>query len=104
MRYGLLHGKSATRACTENPKEVPIKSPQKKMWLQAAGYSYVGIFFGISIVIGYLGGAWADRRLHTAPWLMMLGVLCGIAAGFKELYRLARQFQRESKHKEDHGP
>jgi ATP synthase protein I len=49
------------------------------------------------VFIGYFGGAWLDRRFHTAPWLMMLGVLFGIAAGFKELLRLANQYRKEMK-------
>lgn len=60
-------------------------------------YSYVGLFFGCAIFIGFAGGSWADRRFHTAPWLMMVGVLLGIAAGFKELIRLANSFRREQK-------
>lgn len=71
--------------------------------MQAANFSYLGIFFGVSVVVGYAGGSYADRRLHTAPWLMLLGVLCGIAAGFKELLRLGRRFQRESRRAADSG-
>ena len=51
----------------------------------------------MAVVAGYLGGAYADRRLHTKPWLMLLGVLCGIAASFKELFSLVRRFQRQSR-------
>lgn len=68
----------------------------KKYLLQAANFSYLGIFFGVALVIGYAGGSYVDRRLHTAPWFMMLGIFCGIAASFKELFRLARRFQRQS--------
>lgn len=65
------------------------------MWTEALGLSYLGIFFGVSIVIGYLGGAWADRRFHTAPWLSIVGLLLGISAGFKELLRIAAQYRRK---------
>jgi hypothetical protein len=43
------------------------------MWTEALGLSYLGIFFGVAIVIGYLGGSWADRRFHTVPWLSIAG-------------------------------
>ena len=69
-------------------------------WVQATRYSYLGLFFGCAIFIGYSGGAWADHRFHTAPWLMMVGVLLGIAASFKELFRLANQFRREERNQE----
>lgn len=63
------------------------------MWTDALGLSYLGIFFGVSIIIGYLGGAYGDRRLHTAPWLSIVGLFLGIAAGFKELLRVANQYR-----------
>lgn len=67
------------------------------MWLQAASLGYLGIFFGISVAIGYFAGAWADRRLHTGPWLSLIGVLFGIATGFTELYRVTRQYRTAGK-------
>ena len=66
--------------------------PDAKQMLQAASrYSSLGIFFGVAIVLGYLGGRWLDGRLHTAPWLSMVGLFVGIIAGFRELYRLAKR-------------
>ena len=67
------------------------------MWRQAVGVSYLGIFFGVAIVVGFLGGSYADRRLHTSPWLSMIGVLFGIAASAKELYRVTQQYRRDSR-------
>ena len=43
------------------------------------------------------GGAWLDKRWHTAPWLGLLGLLCGIIAGFRELYRIAKQYEKEQR-------
>ncbi|MCS6912177.1 MAG: AtpZ/AtpI family protein [Myxococcales bacterium] len=56
--------------------------------MEALSLGYVGIFFGVAVAIGYLGGAWADRHLHTRPWLAIIGILLGIAAGFRELHRI----------------
>jgi ATP synthase protein I len=61
------------------------------MMQAASRYSYVGIFFGVSALIGFLGGAWLDRRWHTSPWLGIVGLLLGVAAGFRELYRISKQ-------------
>jgi ATP synthase protein I len=58
-------------------------------------YSYVGIFFGVAVCLGLLGGRWLDHRWHTEPWLTLLGVLIGVAAGFRELYRLSKKALRE---------
>ncbi|MSP59403.1 MAG: AtpZ/AtpI family protein [Myxococcales bacterium] len=70
------------------------------MWLQATKFSYLGLFFGVAIVIGYFIGHWLDRRFHTDPWIGMVGLLVGVAAGFRELYRVARQYQREQERDE----
>ncbi|MCY0879200.1 MAG: AtpZ/AtpI family protein [Firmicutes bacterium] len=44
----------------------------------------------IAIVVGYAIGHWLDGKLHTAPWLTIIGVLMGIVAGFVGLFQLSR--------------
>lgn len=64
--------------------------------IQAMGrYSYVGIFFGVAVCLGFFAGRWADGRWHTGPWLQLIGLLIGVAAGFRELYRLSRRALKE---------
>jgi ATP synthase protein I len=58
-------------------------------------YSYVGIFFGVAVCLGLFAGRWADRHWHTDPFLMLTGVLLGVASGFRELYRLSKKALRE---------
>ena len=47
----------------------------------------VGIALVMSTVIGLAGGYYADRWLGTEPWLTMVGLGIGIAAGFVNLFR-----------------
>jgi len=53
------------------------------------GYSVVGAGFQLAFAIlfftgmGYLG----DRKLGTAPWLMLLGLAVGLGAGFYAFWR-----------------
>lgn len=47
-----------------------------------AGFVLIG-----GIALGYLAGAWLDRRLGTDPWLAVAGVVLGAAAGFHSLVR-----------------
>lgn len=49
----------------------------------------VGSELGIATLIGLFGGAWLDRRFGTGPWIMIIGLAIGAAAGFKSLMRLA---------------
>ena len=45
----------------------------------------------VSTVIGFAGGYYADRWLDTSPWLAMIGLALGIAAGFVNLFRSTRR-------------
>lgn len=53
--------------------------------------STVGITLVVATVIGYFLGAYLDRTFGTSPWLMVVFLLLGIAAGFKNLYDQARK-------------
>ena len=74
------------------------------MWMQFSKVSYIGFFFGVAICIGFFGGRWLDGRLHTAPWLEIVGLLIGITAGFRELIRVAKRLQKEEEQDTDKAP
>lgn len=69
----------------------------KRLLVTASKYSYIGIFFGVAICIGFFGGRWIDDRFHTQPWFSLVGLFIGIAAGFRELYRLAKQGMKDER-------
>jgi ATP synthase protein I len=52
----------------------------------------------LSILIFLFLGQWLDRKLGTSPWLLILGVFLGAAAGFYSMYRrlMADQQREES--------
>lgn len=61
----------------------------KNSFIQAVGlYGGVGIQFAVSVALGAFGGSWLDKKLATDPWVMILGVILGAAAGFYNLVRL----------------
>jgi hypothetical protein len=66
-----------------------------RLMMQSLQYGYIGTFFGVAVVVGYAMGSYLDRRFHTAPTFVTLGTLFGIAAAFRELFRLARRYQKE---------
>lgn len=47
----------------------------------------VGTGLVACLVTGYFLGSYLDRRLGTSPWLVVVGVLLGTAAGFVGLFR-----------------
>jgi ATP synthase protein I len=61
------------------------------MWRLAAKYGAIGIEFAIAIGIGFLVGRWLDEKAGTEPYLMVLFVILGAAAGIKALVRVARK-------------
>jgi ATP synthase protein I len=58
-------------------------------WRQIGNLSGVGLTLVISTVLGLVGGYYLDRWLGTSPWLTLIGLLFGIAAGFVNLFRAA---------------
>jgi ATP synthase protein I len=64
-------------------------------WKALAELSSIGIALVLSTVIGLVGGYYADRWLGTKPWLTLVGLLFGIAAGFVSLFRSLKASERE---------
>ena len=73
-----------------------MDSDAKNLLGVASRYSYIGIFMGVAVAVGCFGGRWLDRHFHSDPLLMLAGTLVGIAAGFRELWRVSRQAMKES--------
>jgi ATP synthase protein I len=50
--------------------------------VQAIGpYATLGIELVFFIVVFFFLGRWADSKLGTAPWLMIVGVFMGVGGG-----------------------
>jgi ATP synthase protein I len=73
-----------------------------RRWLRQLGVlSGVGLTLVISTVLGLWGGHVLDRWLGTGPWLMLVGLVLGIASGFVNLFRAAGVFGREGRQEGD---
>jgi F0F1-type ATP synthase assembly protein I len=44
-------------------------------------YAQVGIELTAAVLLGFCAGYWLDKKLGTAPWLMLGGAAAGLAAG-----------------------
>lgn len=75
-----------------------------KISLRDAGAISIGIELVVSVIIGLVAGAWFDRRFGTGPWLTLLGIVFGSAAGFRSLLqymkRAAARQEREDRARE----
>lgn len=65
----------------------PGKSGKSK-WVE---YSSVGLMFPASIIVGFFIGHFLDKWLKTDPWLTLVFILYGIAAGFANLFSQTRR-------------
>jgi F0F1-type ATP synthase assembly protein I len=68
----------------------------KQDWKGVGRYGTVGLELALSVLVGLFGGQFLDRRFHTEPWLMLLGLAYGVAAGVRGLYRAAERATREA--------
>ena len=62
----------------------------------AGEYAGVGLQFAVTIVAFMFAGMWLDRTLGTSPWLLILLVFAGAAAGFYSIYRKLMNAQRRA--------
>jgi ATP synthase protein I len=64
----------------------------------------VGMELAVSTVVGLLGGRWLDQKLSTEPFLTIVGLLLGVAAGFLSLFRALKANQQVEKPPRDPSP
>ena len=54
----------------------------------------MGVELVVATCLGGGLGYWADGQLDSLPWLTLIGVLIGNAAGIRNVLRLTRQLDR----------
>jgi ATP synthase protein I len=85
---------------TEQPA-TPKSNPGKKNLTKYLRFSTFGLEIGVAAALGILIGWYLDRLLGTHPWLLVIFTLFGLAAGFRSIFRLLREMERENKDGED---
>ena len=68
---------------------------EKSAWSALAELSSVGFAMVLATVIGLIGGYYLDHWLGTKPWLLLIGLGFGIAAGFVIFFRSVNRANRE---------
>lgn len=69
---------------------------EKKDYLRWLGVlSTVGINIVATTVVGFLIGYWLDSLLGTKPWLMIVFLILGIIAGFRNLFYILRRVTKD---------
>lgn len=78
------------RIAPEDPIDPRIRGRAMGQGLRIAIDLVVGVAFG-----GFVG-YWLDRNLGTAPWLMVVLLILGFAAGMTNVIRTAKRMQAEA--------
>ncbi len=52
---------------------------------QLAYYSSIGLSMALAIFIGLAVGVYLDRKWDSSPWMTLIFMVLGIAAGYKNL-------------------
>ena len=68
---------------------------KRKLFGLIGRYSTIGLEMVISVVIGILFGWWLDRLFNTKPWLTIVFMLFGIVAGFRSLFKLLKDIEKD---------
>ncbi len=77
---------------------------KSRAFFRAAQLASLGLEMGIAVAIGGGFGWWLDSRLHTKPWLMLVFLLLGIAAGFKGVIDAARKVAKATRDSQTSNP
>jgi len=52
----------------------------------------IGITLAASIIVGLVIGVYLDRLFSTKPWLTVIFIFFGVAAGFKNIYDTVKKY------------
>jgi len=74
-------------------------------WKAYGRYGSVGFELVVSMIVGYVFGKWLDEKVGGGGWLTGLFSVAGVYAGFRSLFKAAKEMQRdvEKQEKLDRG-
>jgi ATP synthase protein I len=65
-----------------------------KRAFNALSASTVGLELGVAVVMSLWFGMWLDRKAGTTPWLMLVFLVIGLVAGFRNLMRAVKRAEK----------
>ena len=69
------------------------QKPKTSGVLQAmAATTMIGAEMAITVTLGFYGGRLLDRHFGTDPWIMVAGILLGVAAGIWGIINIVKRF------------
>jgi len=74
-----------------------MKRETKRSFRDLAYYSSLGFQVSFSIIIGVFLGFYLDEKFNTDPWLMLICLGLGIAAGYRNIGRAIKRIRDSEK-------
>ena len=71
-----------------------MKKETRRAYKELAYYSSLGISVALAIFIGLGIGIWLDRKFDTSPWLMLIFLIFGIIAGFRNIAMAVKRVRK----------
>ncbi|MHB8918113.1 MAG: AtpZ/AtpI family protein [Desulfocucumaceae bacterium] len=69
------------------------QKPKTSGVLQAmAVTTMIGAEMAITVTLGFYGGRLLDRHFGTDPWIMVAGILLGVATGIWGIINIVKRF------------
>ncbi|ATY86247.1 hypothetical protein CVV65_16010 [Kyrpidia spormannii] len=65
-------------------------SEERRSWRAFALVSGIGVELAAAVLAGVYLGRWLDRLWGTSPWMLLVGVLLGLAAGILGVVHLVQ--------------
>ncbi|MBW2057463.1 MAG: AtpZ/AtpI family protein [Deltaproteobacteria bacterium] len=87
-------GKNLTNQCIA----ISLKADGTKRLIFLVGhYGTIGLEMGLSVAIGLFIGIVLDRYLGTKPWMALIFLILGVVAGFRALFRVVKEIQKQDR-------
>jgi F0F1-type ATP synthase assembly protein I len=61
----------------------------------------VGWYVGLCIFLGVWGGLWFDKKFNTEPFLVIVGLIAGLALAVYGIYRMVLPLMNDRQDKEN---
>lgn len=78
-----------------------FKKRDSALWQSLSKVSLIGIHLVTCTFVGLLIGYYLDKWFNTKPWFLILFLIFGIAAGFKNMYIETKKLQQAEKEKSE---
>jgi ATP synthase protein I len=76
-----------------------MQEDRKRLYKRVMRYSAVGLEMGFSVAIGVAIGYYLDRYFRSGPWLTLIFLILGVVAGFRSLFSLMKDLDKDERRK-----